>query len=323
MDTETLPRDAQYINLIRISVILQLKEDFTSVKGNVAALELIFTDFCDILRQICIYPSARIGARVGKFSILVLLAFISAATASGHETTAVSADIALDYKLGRTLPADAVFHDESGKRVNLRSMIDKPTIIAPVYFGCMHICPLLLNGLADVLGKLDSMNPGRDFKVITLSFDDRDTPAIASDKKRNYLKAIGRPFPAQDWTFLTGDATEVKKFTDSIGFKFQRDGKHDFSHPVTLVVIAPGGKIVRYLEGTTFLPFEVTMALTEASEGRVGSPARKALMYCFSYDPLKKSYVFNILKVTGTAMVLFVGSFFAYLMLSGRKKEND
>ena len=86
------------------------------------------------------------------------------------------------------------------------------------------------------------------------------------------------------------------------------------------MVIAPGGKIVRYLEGTTFLPFEVSLALTEASEGKVGSPARKALMYCFSYDPLKKSYVFNILKVTGTAMVLFVGGFLAYLMAASRKK---
>jgi len=63
------------------------------------------------------------------------------------------------------------------------------------------------------------------------------------------------------------------------------------------------------------------MALTEAAEGRVGSPMRKALMYCFSYDPLKKSYVFNILKITGTAMVLFVSGFFIYLMTSTKKKQ--
>jgi protein SCO1/2 len=167
------------------------------------------------------------------------------------------------------------------------------------------------------------VKPGRDFKVITLSFDDRDTPAIASDKKRNYLKAIGKPFPAEDWTFLTGDVAAVKNFTDSIGFKFQRDSEHDFSHPVTLVVIAPGGKIVRYLEGTRFLPFDVTMAVNEAAEGRVGSTGRRVLMYCFSYDPLKKSYVFNILKVVGTVVVLFVGSFFAYLMITTKKKRGS
>ena len=260
---------------------------------------------------------------MSKFLLLLIASTFIASTAFCHETTAVSADIALDYKLGQYIPADAVFHDENGTRVNLRSMIDKPTIIAPVYLSCMHECPMLLNGLAEVLGKLDMMAPGRDFQVIALSFDDRDTPALAGEKKKNYLKAVGRSFPAKDWTFLTGEAAEVRKFTDSIGFKFQRDGDRDFSHPVTLVVIAPGGKIVRYLEGVSFLPFEVTMALTEASEGRVGSPARKALMYCFSYDPLKKSYVFNILKVTGAAMVLFVGSFLAYLMLTSKKKDSN
>ncbi len=258
----------------------------------------------------------------GSFLVLPLLLFL-APPAFGHETTATSADIALDDKLGQYIPADANFYDESGTQVNLRTMIDKPTIIAPVYLGCMHECPMLLTGLAGVLGKLEMIQPGRDFKVITLSFDDKDTPAIALDKKRNYLKAIGKPFPPQDWPFLTGDSESIKKFTDAIGFKFQRDSEHDFSHPITLVVIAPGGKIVRYLEGTSFLPFDVTMAVNEAAEGKVSSAGRRVLMYCFSYDPLKKSYVFNILKVVGTAMVLFVGSFFAYLMITTKKKRGS
>jgi len=200
--------------------------------------------------------------------------------------------------------------------------MDKPTIIAPVYLSCMHICPMLLNGLADVLGKTDILKPGKDFQTIALSFDNNDTPSLARDKKRNYVKSIGRPFPEDGWKFLTGSEQNIKKFTDSIGFKYQRDGAHDFSHPVVLVIVAPGGKIVRYIEGVTFLPFELTMALTEASEGRVGSPARKALMYCFSYDPLKKSYVFNVLKVVGTAMVVFIGSFLAYLLITSRKKDH-
>lgn len=241
-------------------------------------------------------------------------------SAFSHETTATSADIALDYKLGQYIPTDTVFRDENGNEVNLKTMIDKPTIIAPVYLGCTHTCPLLLTGLAEVLGKLEMVKPGRDFKVITLSFDNKDTPAMAREKKNNYIKAVGKPFPSQDWTFLTGGSVSIKEFTDSIGFKFQRDSEHDFSHPVTLVVIAPGGKIVRYVEGTSFLPFDVTMAVNEAAEGRVGQTGRRVLMYCFSYDPLKKSYVFNILKVVGTAMILFVGSFFAYLMITTKKK---
>jgi protein SCO1/2 len=179
---------------------------------------------------------------------------------------------------------------------------------------------MLLTGLAQTLGKMDMMKPGKDYRVVALSFDDRDTPAIARGKKGNYLAAVRRPFPPEAWTFLTGNAVNIGKFTDSIGFKIQRDGE-DFSHPIALIIIAPGGKIVRYLYGTSFLPFNVTMALNEAAQGKVGSTTGRVLSYCFSYDPLKKSYVFNILKVTATVMVLFVASFFAYLMISTKKKH--
>lgn len=258
---------------------------------------------------------------VNRLAIVFLTVMFLAAVAFGHETTATSADIALDEKLGHSIPADATFLDENGKRVNLKALVDKPTIVAPVYLHCMHECPMLLTGLAEALGKMDLVQPGRDYRVIALSFDETDTPAIAAEKKKNYLKAVGRPFPESDWTFLTGDAANIRKFTESIGFRFQRDGEHDFSHPIVLVVVAPGGKIVRYLYGTSFLPFEVTMALTEAAQGRVGTTAQKVLQYCFSYDPLKKSYVFNILKVTGTVMVLFVGSFLAWLLITTKKKR--
>ena len=238
-----------------------------------------------------------------------------------HETAATKADIALEEKLGQYIPADAVFIDENNKRLSLKEALTKPTIIAPVYLGCTHTCPLLLSGLAQALGRLDMITPGKDFTVITLSFDDKDTPQIAHDKKRNYIKAVGKPFPADAWMFLTGDAANIRKFTDSIGFKFQKDGEHDFSHPVTLVVVSPQGKIVRYLDGVSFLPFDITMAVNEASKGTVSSTGRRVLTYCFSYDPLKKSYVFNILKVVGTVVVVFAASFFAYLMLSTKKKR--
>ncbi|MGE5892950.1 MAG: SCO family protein [bacterium] len=240
--------------------------------------------------------------------------------AVAHSGAATSADVSLDEKLGQSLPTDIAFTDESGKKIHLRKFIDKPTIIAPVYLSCMHVCPVLLNGLADVLGKMALVKPGKDYEVLAISFDEKDTPEMAADKKMNYLKAVGKPFPPESWKFLTGDGENIKKFTQSIGFTFQRDGE-DFSHPLALIIVASDGKIIRYLYGTQFLPFEVTMALTEAAEGRVGSTTRKVLQYCFSYDALKKSYVFNILKVTGTVMVLFVAAFFAYLMISSKRKR--
>ena len=259
---------------------------------------------------------------MNKAALLLLSLLVMPIPSFGHETTATTADIALEEKLGQYIPADAVFSDENNKRVSLKEVIDKPTIIAPVYHSCTHVCPLLLTGLAQALGRLDIITPGKDFTVIALSFDDRDTPQIARDKKRNYIKAVGKPFPEDAWTFLTGDAANIRKLTDSIGFKFQKDGEHDFSHPVTLVVVSPQGKIVRYLDGMSFLPFDITMAVNEAAKGMVSSTGRRVLMYCFSYDPLKKSYVFNILKVVGTVVVIFVASFLAYLILTTKKKKD-
>jgi protein SCO1/2 len=249
---------------------------------------------------------------------LLFLLASAAASAPAHETTATSANISLDEKLGVVIPADISLRDENGRPVNLRDLVDRPTIVAPVYLHCSHVCPLLLTNLAEALGKLDLVRPGKDFRVVALSFDEQEGPEVAREKKPNFIAAVGRPFPADAWPFLTGDNGNIRKFTDSVGFKFQRDGE-DFSHPITLIVLAPGGKVVRYLEGMTFLPFEITMAVTEAAAGKIGSPAGKVLSYCFSYDPLKKSYVFNILKVVGTAMILTVVSFLIYLVATGRK----
>lgn len=253
-----------------------------------------------------------------RICLALILSLIFTTTVAGHGTIATSADISLDEKLGQVIPTDAVFRDETGRTVNVKDMIDKPTIIAPVYLKCMHECPLLLTGLAQALGKIDLVRPGKDFRVIALSFDDTDTPVIAREKKKDYLKAVGRPFPAEAWTFLTGDAANIRKFTDSIGFTFQRDGE-DFSHPLTVVVLAPGGTVSRYLYGMTFLPFNVTMAVTESAEGKIGSTTGRVLNYCFSYDPLERSYVFNVLKVSGTVMVITVVGVLIYLIVTTRK----
>ena len=251
--------------------------------------------------------------------LLLLFLLVAADPAPAHETTATSANISLDEKLGVVIPADISLKDENGRPVNLRSLVDRPTIIAPVYLHCSHVCPLLLTNLAETLGKLDLVQPGKDFRVVALSFDEQEGPEVAREKKPNYIAAVSRPFPTDAWPFLTGDNANIRKFTDTVGFTFQRDGE-DFSHPVVVIILAPGGKVVRYLYGTTFLPFELTMAIIEAAQGRTGAPAGRVLNYCFSYDPLKKSYVFNILKVVGTVMILTVVSFFLYLVVTTKKR---
>jgi protein SCO1/2 len=174
-----------------------------------------------------------------------------------------------------------------------------------------------LDGLSEVLGKIQS-DAWKDYRVITISFDERDGPADSSRKKSDYIKAIGKPsppippFPEEAWKFLTGDNESISKLTASVGFRFQKRGD-DFLHPGTLIVLSSEGKIIRYLYGVRFLPFDLKMALTEASAGRTGSAIRSALLFCFSYDPEGRRYVFNILKVGGAVTLFLALTFFIFL----------
>lgn len=223
----------------------------------------------------------------------------------------------LEDRSGQYAASGAVFRDETGTRVRFGELLGKPAVVAPVYFGCTHSCPLLLNGLSDVLEKVEPL-AGRDFTVITVSFDERDRPGRAREKKRDVLAAMTSPIADGRWRFLTGEREDILRFTGSIGFPFrpQADG---FTHPVAIVVLAPDGRIVRYLTGVHFLPADLALALAEAADGRTGPVVRKALRYCYRYDPVRRAYVFDVLKVTGIAAAFFIGSFIAFLKLTGRK----
>ncbi|RJQ42508.1 MAG: SCO family protein [Nitrospiraceae bacterium] len=249
--------------------------------------------------------------------IFLLTALFFAQIVHGHEAVNTGQEIVLDEKLGSFLPLDIVFYDEKGRPVALKDYVNKPTVIAPVYLGCSHTCPLLLMGLADVIER-SKLKPGKDYQVLAVSFDEKDTPQIASEKKPGYLKATNIPFPDDAWRFLTGNAESINRFAHAAGFHFKKE-EVGFSHPVTLIFLSPEGKIVRYLDGVTFLPFEFEMAVTEASKGRAVSLARRTLLYCMSYDSAGKRYVFNTLKVAATLVIITIGLFFIYLVATGKR----
>ncbi len=168
----------------------------------------------------------------------------------------------------------------------------------------------------DVIGKLQ-LEPGVDYDVLTISFDETDTPELSRQRKQNYLHMLQKSFPEDAWRFVTGDFDSIKKFTDALGYRFQRRGL-DFVHPSTLIVLAGDGKITRYLYGTEFLPFDLKMALIEASEGRVGPTINRVLKFCFSYDPDGRTYVLNVTKVAGSVIILLVVIFFITLVVRGQ-----
>ncbi len=219
----------------------------------------------------------------------------------------LAADVGISEKLGATADLDAVLHDEQGNDVTLRDLVDKPTILTLNYFRCRGICTPQLHGVLDALNRID-MSPGKDFQVITVSFDPRDTPEIAREEQRNYLLEMKRPFPPGAWRFLTGEAQATRKLADSVGFGFQPQGEQ-FIHAGAIMILTPKGIVSRYIYGVTFLPAELQMALQEASGGKVSPTVSRVLQFCYSYDPQGRGYVFSVTKFAGVLVLLLTGVF--------------
>ena len=246
---------------------------------------------------------------------LIIIAVLLLHPAQGGQAS-VSSQTGIDEKLGQQIPPGLTFTDEKGGKVALKDLLTRPLILSLIYYNCRHICPALLSGLSEALDAMD-LEAGKDYSVVTVSFDETDTSALAMKTKNNYVAQLKKEFPHESWKFLTGDRENIRKLTGAAGFRFKRE-KEGFLHPSSLIILSPEGKITRYLYGTAFLPRDLSMAVYEASEGRPGRSVGKLLLYCFSYDPEGRKYVFNILKVGGTATVLFAITFIVYLNVSNR-----
>lgn len=230
-------------------------------------------------------------------------------------------DVGVDEKLGEYVPLDIKFYDEYGKTIDLAELVKgKPTIISLVYYRCPGICSPLMSGLGTVLDEID-LETGKDFNTLTISFDPGEDYILAAEKKKNYFATFRkRAVSENSWRFLTADSINVKKITEAVGFKYIKQD-NDFVHSGVLTVISPDGKITRYLYGIDFLPFDVKMALIEASQGKVGTTISKIVKLCYSYDPDGRRYTLNITRVAG-ASILFVISIFAVALFITKKKKN-
>ena len=270
--------------------------------------------------------SIRMNRRIttGCLGILLLLAapgVRAQASPATPATPAAPTAVGVDEKLGQSVPLDLVLKGEDGKPVVLRSLINKPTILTLNYFRCAGICTPQLNGLAEALNKVEAV-PGRDFQVITVSFDDRDTPEMAAQKRTNYLAEMTRPFPPSAWRFLTGDAATTRALADSVGFKYQRVGD-GFIHAGAAMVLSPTGRVTRYMYGITYLPADVDMALQEAARNQARPSINKLLSFCFSYDPHGRTYVVDFTKIAALITLFLAGVFVLILVSKGRKKSTS
>lgn len=252
--------------------------------------------------------------------ILSLFLFYYQGSLSAHtEHHREQKGVGIEEKLGQSIPLHLTFRDEMGNGVSLGQFMDRPAILAPVFFSCPDVCSFLLSNLSKTFSRFP-LEPGSEYLVLAVSFDETEGPPLALEKKRLYLKMIEKPFPEEAWKFLTGERESILELTDAIGFYFKREEK-TFLHPVSLIILSPAGKITRYLYGTEILPFDLRMALLEASEGRTGPTIGKVLRFCFSYDPKGRKYVFNTLKVTGIVTLTFAFSFILFLIWRGGRSQ--
>jgi protein SCO1 len=225
----------------------------------------------------------------------------------------VPGEVGITEKLGQYIPLTLRFRDENGHDLELNSFINQPTLILPVFFRCPQSCGILLASLSSAINDV-AFVPGKEYKVIAVSFDDQETTQDAMEAKKNYLKKLRSDFPESDWKFLTGNTENIKSMTQSLGFKFKKLDDGNFIHPNVLICVAADGKIIRYLYGTYFLPFDISMSIAEAAKGTPGISIKKLMSYCFAYDPVGKRYVFKTFRITGIAILAFLAVFLFFLL---------
>ena len=236
------------------------------------------------------------------------------------DSKSLADQVKIEEKLGDFANLNARFFDSSGKVVDLKKIFEKPVVLLPVFFTCTSICNVLQVELTNALDQVNAI-PGEDFNVVTLSFSDDEGPEMARASKRNYTTLLKRKIPLDQWYFLTGDRENIRLFTDSLGYFFIKRKAHFYIHPNALVVLGTNGKIIRYLYGPNFLPFDLGMAVSEAHKGEPGiSIKRGVLSFCFDYDPENKTYVFKMFRVSGTAILILLGGFVFFLLRPSSKR---
>jgi protein SCO1/2 len=261
--------------------------------------------------------------------IVVLAALLGAAgdvPAQPNVTSPVSA-YSYEQRMGTPVSAELTFRDETGKEVHLGDYFGKrPIILAIVQFRCRMLCTEVLNGLAEGLRAMPG-DPGDQFEVLTISFDKRETPELAADKKANYLEQYGRPQAADGWHFLTGDEEAIAGLTEATGFRYEYSPKQDkFAHPTGLVILTPQGKVSAYLDGITFKPSDLEPRLAKAAAEEISPPTpayHRVLLLCYDYDPSTGGYSLNVMRAVrlgGLVTVLVLGG---CILLAWRRARRE
>jgi protein SCO1/2 len=246
---------------------------------------------------------------------------------SGAQSEAPAPEIGLDQRLDELIPLNLVFRDETGQAVALSQLMEgKPVILVLAYYRCPRLCSLVLNGLVESLQRVD-YDIGKEFTVVTVSIDPRETPELAAAKKAAYVEHYGRNGADSGWHFLTGDDSAIKQLAASVGFRYSYDARRDqYDHAAGIMILTPEGKLARYFYGVSFSPRDLRFGLEDAAAGKIGSPvARPLRLLCFAYDPQTGTYTFmtmRLAQIGGIITVLFLAGFWLRAWRRERRQAN-
>lgn len=224
-------------------------------------------------------------------------------------------DVAIDQNLDAMLPLDTVFRDEAGRAVALREFFGKkPVWMVMPFYKCTGTCPQMVNGMIATMHDPNlKYEIGKDFEIVVISINPRETPAIASAKKQQALSELGLAGADRSFHFLTGEEKDIRSVASALGYKYVYDSNRDqYAHGSATFVMTPKGNVSRYHFGVVYPAKDVRLSITEAGQGRIGSVAEKILLFCYHYDPQRNTYglaLFRILQALGTLTVLLLGSF--------------
>jgi protein SCO1/2 len=270
----------------------------------------------------------------GLIASLVLLAGMASAQAPpkqnigespANQKLTILDKAGIDQHLNAQIPLDLNFVDENGQPVQLRQYFgQKPVIITMVYFTCPMLCSEVLSGLTGTLVSMSKFNIGREFNVLTVSFDPRDTPQAARETKTRYLRRYRRAGSEEGWHFLTGQQEQIQQLAQALGFRYTWDEQNQqYAHASGIMLLTPDGRISQYYYGIEYAPRDLEFGLIESSHGKIGTLIDKALLlYCYHYDPRQGKYgvaIFNVLRISATATILVLGGFL-FIML--RRERN-
>jgi protein SCO1 len=221
--------------------------------------------------------------------------------------------VGIEQRLNQQIPLSLEFRDEAGNQVQLGQYFGKgPVVLNFVYFHCPMLCGQVLQGLTGALRAI-GYTVGRDFTVLTVSFDPHETPEMAAAKRKTVLATYGRPEAKKGWHFLTGSSASVAALTQAAGFQYQYSPQENqYAHPTAIVMLTPAGKIAQYYYGIEYAPRDIQLGLIEASKGKIGNVVDQVLLYCYHYDPRQGRYgaaIFNVLRLSALATVLALGGF--------------